>query len=81
MKLYNIASTEKFLDTIRACEGNVYSISPDGKRQDLKSYAELMASFGWMGQQQSRLVEIEIVVERPADSQRLMRYMACAAHV
>ena len=79
MKLYNIANTEKFLDTVRACEGNIYSISPDGRKQDLKRYAEMTASFGWMGSQQNRLDEIEIVVEHLADSQRIMRYMACAA--
>ena len=79
MKLYNIANTKRFLDTVRACEGNIYSISPDGEKQDLKLYADLMSTFDWMGQQHSRLDEIEIVVEQLADSQRIMRYMAGAA--
>ena len=78
MKFYNIRNAARFMEVIRSCEGPVYATSPEGRRIDMKGFAEQAARLGFtLGATGDE--GIEIVAERNADSLRLFRFMAEAA--
>jgi hypothetical protein len=72
VKMHNIDVAE-FSEIINSCEGDVYMVTPDGDRLNLKSKLCQLIGF-------TRLIEggtlaaAELVCENPADESKLFRF-------
>ncbi len=72
VKMHNIDVAE-FSEIINSCEGDVYMVTPDGDRLNLKSKLCQLIGF-------TRLIEggtlasAELVCDNPADESKLFRF-------
>lgn len=74
VKFFNISDTSAFLSIVLNCSGDVYCRDSSGALQDLKQAARQFAACSWLTLPRG-LDEIDVVVQHPADGQRLHRYM------
>ncbi len=74
MKVTNITNVDEFFKVIEDCSGDVYLVSNEGDRINLKSrlskYLALATVFS------SDIIEsVELVVSNPEDTKKLLNYM------
>jgi len=72
LKMHNI-DVAKFTELIDSCEGNVYMVTPDGDRLNLKSKLCQLIGFTRLIEG-GTLAEAELVCDNPADESKLFRY-------
>lgn len=74
MKVTNITNVDEFFKVIEGCSGDVYLVSNEGDRINLKSrlskYLALATVFS------SDIIEsVELVVSDPEDTKKMLNYM------
>lgn len=74
MKVTNIKNVNEFFEVIEGCSGDIYLVSDEGDRINLKSrlskYLTLATVFS------SDIVDsVELLVENPDDMKKLLNYM------
>lgn len=74
MKMYHIDNLDAFLDQINRCKGDVYVLSKDGDKLNLKSkltqFVALSALF-----QSSYINELELQTTNEEDTKNLINFM------
>ena len=76
LKIMMISDTEKFLEKVRECEGEVKLHLPDGSTCDLKNDHTAVQLLKLL---HSTNHEMDISLSNPSDYMPIMRYMMCAA--
>ena len=72
MKLLNIKDLDKFFEVINSCDGQVYLISKEGDRLNLKStLCQFIAREVFSGE----VDELEIVTHNSKDTIKLIKFM------
>lgn len=72
MKLLNIKDVDRFFEIINSCDGQVYLISKEGDRLNLKStLCQFVAKEVFTGE----VDELEVVAHNPEDAIKLMKFM------
>lgn len=72
MKLLNIKDVDRFFEIINSCDGQVYLISKEGDRLNLKStLCQFVAKEVFSGE----VDELEVVAHNPEDAIKLMKFM------
>lgn len=74
MKLLNLTNIEGFFDVVEACRGNVYLISPQGDRFNLKSTLCKYVAFADLLSRAS-IDELELECEKQEDNAKFLDFM------
>ena len=79
MKLYNVHDIKGLEKTIDQCQGKVIMISDDGSALNLKSkLSQFIALSQVMGADEETIPEMELLLENPKDTVKLINYMLSA---
>ena len=76
LKIMMISNMDKFLEKVRACEGEVNLHLPDGSTCDLKNDHTAVQLLTLL---HSTNREMDITLTNPNDYMPIMRYMMCEA--
>ena len=75
MKLFNVNDVKGFFKTVEQCDGNVFLVTSEGDRLNLKSTLSQYVSIAELFAAGRKVPEIELYCSEPDDYTRLITYM------
>lgn len=78
MKIVDISNTDKFLKAIDECVGKVELVTSEGDRLNLKSKLSQFVTLTKIFNCESMIKDIELVVYKPEDVNRLLKFLICS---
>ena len=75
MKLFNVTDVKGFFNTVGHCEGQVFLVTSEGDRLNLKSTLSQYVSIAEMFAAGRQIPELELYCSEPEDYTRLIKYM------
>ena len=75
MKLFNIKNIDGFFKAVDKCKGQVWLVTNEGDRLNLKSKLSQFVSLANIFTNGAEIPELELVASEPEDIERLMNFM------
>ena len=78
MKLMNLHNVEGFFNEIEKCKGDVYLITDEGDRINLKSSLCKYIAFAKLYSEEASITNAEILFSEPEDATQMLKFLVAS---